>query len=74
MLLKDNKPTDAKNAYGDGVLQAALRHGDASILKLLGGALPPTASPQVRDVTPTPLAIERSVTRSLDLLAKAVRL
>src|SRR5579864_6661128 len=27
MLLQDNKPMDAKNAYGDGVLQAALRHG-----------------------------------------------
>lgn len=70
MLLKDNKPTDAKNAYGDGVLQAALRRGDAPIVKLLGGALPPTASPRVREVAPTPLAIQGSVTRSLDLLAK----
>ncbi len=70
MLLKENKPTDAKNAYGDGVLQAALRRGDASIVKLLGGTVPPVAFTNLRKVEPTPLAIQSSVTRSLALLAK----
>ncbi len=70
LLLKDHGPTDAKNAYRDGVLQAALRRGDAPIVKLLGGTLPPIASLNVRRVEPTPLAIQGSITRSLDLLAK----
>lgn len=70
MLLKDHMPTDAKNAYGDGVLQAALRRGDARIVKLLGGTLPPIAVPNVLKVEPTPLAIQSSIMRSLDLLAR----
>jgi ankyrin repeat protein len=70
MLLKDGPVTDARNAYGDGVLRAAQRRGDARIAKLLGGTVPPVEHPGVHAVKVSPSQIRNAAVRGLDLLTK----
>ena len=69
-LLNGSPLTDAKTAYGDGVLQAAGRRGDERIARLLGGTVPRTEPPIIRAVKLGPAQIRAAVFRGVDLLEK----
>jgi ankyrin repeat protein len=70
MLLKVAPSTDARTAYGDGVLQTAQRRGDARISHLLGGAVPVLQPPKIATVRLSQRRIQTAVSRILDLQAR----
>ncbi len=70
MLLHGAPPTDARTAYGDGVLQAAGRRRDERIAKLLGGIVPRPDPPRIRTVRSSPAQIRAAILRGLNLLAR----
>ena len=71
LLLQSGLSVGAKNAYGDTALDSALRSGNAPLVRLLGGKVPPAAEAvHVRAVDPSFATIRNAVAKSIDLLGR----